>query len=241
MKKLILTTVCAVAVTGSALAAGNLNWGSAPFGSITAQTNATAYSPLMGGGSAVGGSIGAPANGSLNTYYELLYTTFSGTQATITSLSSLLAWNDTGLGATNNPASGGRLAVIAPNSAATVPWSPGTTDSIVVVGWSADLGATWSSVSNLLAAAATGNNAPLQAQLAGALGFLGVSTTGYTTTFDTSTSPGATVFATSANAQGLPIFSTNTQLYLVPVPEPTTLALAGLGGLSLLLFRRQRK
>jgi hypothetical protein len=30
-------------------------------------------------------------------------------------------------------------------------------------------------------------------------------------------------------------------LYLVPVPEPTTLALAGLGGLSLLLFRRQRK
>ena len=53
--------------------------------------------------------------------------------------------------------------------------------------------------------------------------------------------PGATVFGTAASAQGLPIFSLLTPLYLVPVPEPTTLALAGLGGLSLLLFRRQRK
>ena len=58
----------------------------------------------------------------------------------------------------------------------------GTTDSIVLVGWSADLGSSWSSVSNLLAAAAAGNNAPLQAQLAGQQGFFGVSTTGYTAT-----------------------------------------------------------
>jgi hypothetical protein len=28
---------------------------------------------------------------------------------------------------------------------------------------------------------------------------------------------------------------------LVPVPEPTTMALAGLGGLSLYMFRRQRQ
>jgi hypothetical protein len=49
------------------------------------------------------------------------------------------------------------------------------------------------------------------------------------------------VFGTTATAQGLPIQSLLTPLYLVPVPEPTTLALAGLGGLSLLLFRRQRK
>jgi uncharacterized protein (TIGR03382 family) len=29
--------------------------------------------------------------------------------------------------------------------------------------------------------------------------------------------------------------------FIIPVPDPATMALAGLGGLSLLLFRRQRK
>jgi len=241
MKKLVLTTVCAVAVSGVALAQ-NLNWSSVPFAAMTAQTNSTAYSPLFsGGGTPVGGAIGVTGGATATglTYdYELLYTTFSGTQAAIPTLASLLAWNDTGLGATNGNTAG-RLTVINGNSAAAVPWTGSTTDSIVLVGWSADLGASWSSVSNILAAAATGNNTPLQNQLAGQLGFLGVSTTGYTQTG--SSNPGATVFANAANAQGLPIFSLLTPLYLVPVPEPTTLALAGLGGLSMLLFRRQRK
>jgi hypothetical protein len=238
MKKLILTTVCVLAVTGAAFAQ-SVNWGSISAAAMTAQTNSTTYSPLLGGGSAIGGAVGPTGVGSLNTYYELLYTTFSGTQATIPSLSALFTWSDTGLGATNNPVSAGRLAVVNPNTAATVPWSGSTTDSIVMVGWSADLGTTWLGVSNLLAAAAAGNNAPLQAQLAGQQGFFGVSSTGYTASG--SSNPGATLFATAANAQGLPIFSLLTPLYLVPVPEPTTLALAGLGGLSLLLFRRQRK
>jgi len=243
MKKLVLTGVCALAVAGGAFAQ-NINWGSITAGAMTAQTNSTTYSPLLGGGSATGGAVGltGSATGTGLIYdYELLYTTYSGGGAlpTIPSLSALLSWNDTGLNATNQTTAG-RVAPVVPNTAATVPWSAGTTDSIVLVGWSADLGSTWSSVSNLLAAAAAGNNAPLQAQLAGQNGFFGVSTPGFITSG--ASNPGTTVFGTAPVANvGTPIFSLLTPLYLVPVPEPTTLALAGLGGLSLLLFRRQRK
>jgi len=52
-------------------------------------------------------------------------------------------------------------------------------------------------------------------------------------------SPGATPFGTGGSL----INSPNTQLYLLqvaPTPEPGTMALAALGGASLLLFRRRK-
>ncbi len=64
---------------------------------------------------------------------------------------------------------------------------------------------------------------------AGALAPVGL-TSQFNWTLGSSTSPGASISTapgfTGANAS--------------PVPEPTTLALAGLGGLSLLLFRRKK-
>jgi hypothetical protein len=235
MKKLVLTSVCALATAGAAFAQGNVNWGAISFANFTAQTNSTTRSSFTGGGSAVGGSVGAAGGSSVsgaNFYYELLYTSYSGTQAAVpTTLAALGTWSDAGLGATNNSIAG-RVTVINPNSGAQVPWSPGTTDSIMLAGWSANLGTTWAAV------IATLNSPSLLGAVAGNA-FFGLSNTGYTTTLTTSTVPGASVFGANPTAQGLPIQSLLTQLNLVVVPEPTTLALMALGGVAL-LFRRKK-
>jgi hypothetical protein len=233
MKKLTLTIVCALAATGAAFAQGNVDWlGINPF-AMTAQTNMTQASPLFGGGLTGTGTIGAAGgNASLGTgfYYELLYNTaFSGSQvAAPTTLAQLATWQDTGLTATNSYVAG-RLAVVNGNTGAQVPWSPGTTNNIMLVGWSANLGTSWLSVSNKLA---NGN------VFSTPYAFFGESATGYISPF--SYIPGAPVFGIAPGAEGLPIFSLNTQLYIL-VPEPGTIALAGLGGLSLLLFRRRKQ
>ncbi|HEU6447290.1 MAG TPA: PEP-CTERM sorting domain-containing protein [Verrucomicrobiae bacterium] len=238
MKNLLLTTICSLAITGVAFAQGTVNWAT-PANAITAQTNAVAYSPLFGGGAA-GGTQGATdfggttSGGTSDFYFALLYMPTTGTSfGTALSVGNFASWSFTGLMATNN-ASGtaGRLNPVAPNTGATVPWSNGTTNNIVLVGWSANLGTSWLSVSNELA----GFFLTGQSTIADA--YFGVSTVGYIN--PGTVNPGVSPFGTSAQSYGLPINSLNTQLYLLPVPEPTTLALAGLGGLTLLAFRRRK-
>jgi len=246
MKKLILTTVCAMAMAGVA-SAQYLNWNTISFSAMTAQTNATVYSPLFGGGAA-NGNAGATATAANGFYYELLYggvwTTsgsglgnIAGANSPSNSFANLFGgtWLDTGLEANNSSASAGRLVNIGATVGASVPWNAGQTDNIVLVGWSANLGTSWFTVSNELA---TGSYIGV---LAGANGFFGVTSTGYLTS-GASSSSGVTVFATGGvGSSGLPILSLATPLYLLPVPEPATIALAGLGGLAMLAFRRQRK
>jgi hypothetical protein len=251
VKKLVLTTVCVLAVTGAAFAQGTLNWSSIAPNAMTAQTNAQVYSPLIPHvGTPLAGTIGVTAFASRGFYYELLYNTaFTGSQiagalAPSNSAAALFggSWLDTGFTATNNVSgTGGRLVPVAGNASASVSgWANGTTNNIVLVGWSSDLGTSWVGVSNILAQAALGNNAALLTQLAGAEGFFGVSACGYINP-NLAPAGGATLFATAASQNGLPVYSLNSQLYLLPVPEPATMALAGLGGLSLLLFRRRRQ
>ncbi len=228
-------------MSNAAFAQGTVNWSAISPAAMTAQTNSTQSPPFVGSISYGGGTIGnagGSAAGGTGFYFELLYAPYTGVQAPDpSSLAALLSWSDTGLEA-SNANTAGRLAPINPNAGAIVPWSPGTTDSIMMVGWSAPLGSSWSDVEYELA---NWNNTPIPQNA-----YLGVSATGYITTLATTTSPGSTVFGTGPTAQGLPIFSLNTQLYAMPLeipppptPEPGTMALAGLGGLSLLLFRRR--
>lgn len=236
MKKLVLTSICTVAMAAAAMAQGTVNWSViAPTG-FSAQTNSTQYSALFGGGATGTGAQGktTPNNQGTTYYYELLYTSFNGTTAAAqpTTFSQLATWSDANLGATN-ALSYGNVAGIqtGTTTAETVPWANGTTNSVMFVGWSANLGTTWS------AALANMQNANYLSGLSGQA-FFGESVTGYIN--PRAGNPGAGVFGTAATADGLPIAGANTQLYLIPVPEPGTIAMAALGGLSLLAFRRKK-
>jgi len=240
MKKLALTIVCAVATGGMAFAQGTIAYTAISAASFTVQTNANFYSPLFGGGATTTSGQGKTATAHAGFYYELLYNTdfteaqVAGVNAPSNSFSTMFngAWWDAGLSATNT-ATIGLVVPINGNAGATVPWARPTTNNIVMVGWSSNLGTTWSVVSNVLA-----NWTVDQGNFSGN-SFFGVSATGWIT--PATGSPGATIFNNSPNVSGLPIGNALlTQLYLLPVPEPSTMVLVGLGGLSLLLFRRRK-
>ena len=204
-----------IGITGTCLGQGTVNWpGIISPAAITAQTNTQQWSPLFGGGSTGGGTVGntAPASSGLVYYYELLYNTnFTGSQVpTPNTVAALLGtWHDTGLTATNSviPIASGWLQAANPNVAAVVPWDGGTTNNIMLVGWSANLGTSWSAASNKLA-----NWDYYRSTITGAA-FLGVSATGYLTPQASGTTLGTAVFATGATTNGLPIYSPNMQLY----------------------------
>jgi len=243
MKKLIISSVCAIAAAGSVFAQGNVQWQTISAAAVTFATNTVTYSSFTGGGPANGGTTGVAATGvtqgaaSLGSgfYYELLVgSAWNGSaQALPTSFAQFSSWTDSGLSGTNNPVTAGRASVFASqnNAGATVnAMSPSASNSIVLVGWSANLGTTWSTALATMEAGNWTGNA-----------FFGMTAEGYIEALSTTSSPGAVIFGNSATTQGVPIGnSLNTQLYLLAVPEPGTIALAALGGASLLLFRRKK-
>jgi hypothetical protein len=221
MKKIITTLAVAVVATG-VFAQGTIS--TINGSGLLVSTNGSAAVPAQGTGITQGNQF----------YYALLEdasATVTGGNVTGLTANPLnsATWTFSGVMMTNinNGLLNGGTAV------ADSMWGFNTTNAFFVVGWSTSLGTTWLALSNNLAASvANGGNWTTA-------GYYGISAVGFGQPGGgTPSNPTFHIFS-GATSQGTGV--SGFVLNAVPVPEPATLALAGLGGLSLLMFRRQRK
>lgn len=229
----------------AAFAQGFINWTGAG-ASLYGQTNGTAYSSFeASSGAPNGGSVGFTLNNTAanNTalgyngyYYELL--TSATASAAPTTTAGLGAWSDTGLSATNSFSTAfGRVIQVAGSADTAVNnWPVGNTQAILMVGWSANLGTTWATVLNELNNWSTYAGTFVGANAA----YFGVSAFGSGVQAVASSVTGNQVIGAGAGEIYNPSTSPMVMNQLYSVPEPGTLALAALGGASLLLFRRKK-
>ena len=239
MKK-ILTTLVASCLTVAAFAQGTVNW-TGVAGFFNGQTNGTAFSPFVSSaGATLSGTLGNTlgnntANNALLGYTGYYYALLTSASAVApTTIAGLQALGITGLTATNGAASNGRIIQVAGTTARSASgWALGGSTNVVLVGWSGNIGTTF--------AAALGNlqNWAAFSQTLTQPAFFGLSSVG-TLTSGTA-DPGVVVFGASAGQINNGSAAPEQLLQLgAPVPEPGTMALAALGGASLLLFRRKK-
>jgi len=247
MKKILITLV-ASAFTAGAFAQGFINW-TASGGNLVGQTNGTTYSSFeQAGGTALTGTQGNTVQNNLANnvalgyagyYYELLTsTTASSAPTTVAGLS---AWSDTGLSATNAFNTTGRVIQVGGSADTAVNnWPVNATQAVILVGWSANLGNTWATVLGELQNWSTQGLLFLNNSANAA--YFGVSSFGSGAQAVASTVTGNQVIG-AANGE-IQNNSVNpmqlNELGVTIVPEPGTLALAAIGGASLLLFRRKK-
>jgi hypothetical protein len=238
MKKTIITTVVALAVCSSAFSQGLVTFGTGATSSNRISTNSVV------GGAATGAIIGA------NNYYFALFASSSQTSvAGVTTAQSgangtyvvnnlgggtpSTGWELVGLGASQaslgrmgaisqGTTSAGQGALNADNSLSVQGIGGGGLANLVAIGWSANIGSTLASLEAWLAAP-------------GVTGWIGQSAVGQ----GAQLGDGVLILTPGAMGGAASQFAGFT-LGIVTTPEPGTLALAALGGASLLLFRRKK-
>jgi hypothetical protein len=229
MKKLALI------LTLSGLAATSFGQGFVNFANVSGNENVSTNTTLYINGNATGGGAGpglvtGSGGAHFGYYYALLAQAYSGSGPTVaTTIGTLLStgWTYTGAWGTN-ALGGGRIAGGAnTQTTAGMPTTGNPPNQFIIAGWSSNLGTDWATVSGQLATSGLNGAWTLSS---GVGGVFGISSVG---TGLGAASPPEAIF----DAPGI---ATGFTLYEVPVPEPSTMALAGLGGLAVLLFRRRK-
>jgi hypothetical protein len=243
MKK-IFTTLAICSVSAVVFAQGTIQW-SAPGSAFIGRTNSTAYSGFEPSSGSPTGNAGVTVGSGTSLFYYALLTS-AGLSTAPTTLSQFTgslanAWLDTGLLMNNATTANGRLTPVGGANTAAVAgnWASGSTQSALLVGWSANLGTTWLGAGGALANL---NNWATFSQTLTTPAFFGLSGSIATGLTPSTANPGIVVIGTGlidgSLATGSP--ADLRQLFVPTIPEPGTMALAALGGASLLLFRRKK-
>jgi hypothetical protein len=198
-----------------------------------ALTGGTLVTTNSGGSSPVSGK--AYGSGASAFYYELLIASpsIATTANNITSAANLALWSDSGVSGVSGATSLHSGWITSATSASATGWAaPGASYdnemAYMIVGWSANLGTTWSAVAALI----------------DSTGLTQGSYFGYTPVcYNYAGGGNSSLIAVNmwGNATGTTGFGQSSPLVLTQVvPEPCTMALLGLGGLSLLVIRRRK-